>query len=44
MAPPSEIALPDRTVWLHRECEVAWMKKNPATIRRGVTDHKDISE
>ena len=44
MAPPSEIALPDRTVWLHRECEAAWMKKNPATIRRGVTDHKDISE
>jgi putative DNA primase/helicase len=26
--PPSEIALPDRTVWLHRECEAAWMEKN----------------
>jgi putative DNA primase/helicase len=29
--PPSEIALPDRTVWLHRECEAAWMEENNGT-------------
>jgi hypothetical protein len=21
------VALPDRTIWLHRECEAAWMER-----------------
>ena len=25
----NEVALPDRTVWLHRECEKPWMEANP---------------
>ena len=42
------VALPDRTVWLHRECEAAWLERMTITPlpldRRAATQHKEQAQ